>query len=66
MQQVARNLHAAGHIRDGVTIEQAADIMWTYTAPQLYELLVLTRGWSLTRFAAFIADALDAALGPDS
>jgi len=32
--------------------------------PELFELLVLTRGWPLGRYGAFIADAKIAALLP--
>ncbi len=32
--------------------------------PQLYELLVMIRGWSLPGFTAFITDAMIAALLP--
>ena len=41
----ARGLASAGHLRPGITPEQAADIMWTYSSPELYELLVIRRGW---------------------
>jgi len=58
----ARGLAAAGHLRSDVTVEQAAEIMWTYTSAQLYELLVLVRGWPLDRYGTFIADALIASL----
>ena len=40
----ARGLASAGHLRPGITVDQAADIMWTYTSPELYELLVIHRG----------------------
>jgi AcrR family transcriptional regulator len=64
MTHNAGNLARAGHLRDDVTIERAAEIMWTYSSPELYELLVLIRGWPLDRFGTFIADALIAALLP--
>ena len=65
MTHNARNLAAAGHLRDGLTVEEAGEIMWTYSSPELYELLVLTRGWPLERYGEFIADAMIAALlGP--
>jgi AcrR family transcriptional regulator len=64
MTHNARNLAAAGHLRDDVTAEVAGEIMWTYSSPELYELLVLTRGWALRRYAAFIVDAMIAALLP--
>ena len=38
--------------------------MWTYSSPELYELLVVTRGWPLERYGAFISEAMIAALLP--
>jgi AcrR family transcriptional regulator len=64
MTHNARNLRDAGHLRHDLTIEAAGEIMWTYSSPELYELLVIVRGWSLERFGTFIADALAAALLP--
>ena len=41
-------------------------MLWTYSAPELYELLVLRRGWSPARYGRFVADAMiDALLPPD-
>jgi len=40
----ARALNQAGHLRAGLTVAQAADILWTYSSPELYELLALRRG----------------------
>jgi AcrR family transcriptional regulator len=62
MTDNARRLRAAGHLRADVTLAQAADIMWTYSAPELYELLVLRRNWSPKRYGRFIADAMIDAL----
>ncbi len=58
----ARRLRDAGHLRREVTLTQAADILWTYSAPELYELLVLRRGWPRKRYGHFIADAMIIAL----
>jgi hypothetical protein len=58
----ARNLASGGHLRKDVTVERAGEIMWTYSSPQLYELLVVIRGWPLERYGAFLADAMIAAL----
>ena len=60
----ASNLAAGGYLRDDVTIERAADVMWTYSSPELFQLLVLIRAWPLERYGAFIADAMIAALLP--
>ncbi len=60
----ARGLSGAGHLRPGITPEQAADILWTYSSPELYELLVIHRGWPAEHYGQFIAQALIAALLP--
>ena len=55
---------SAGHLRAGITVDQAADIMWTYSSPDLYDLLVLRRGWTADRYGQFIGHALIHALLP--
>jgi hypothetical protein len=62
MTRNARSLADAGHLRDGITAEHAGEVLWTYSSPELYELLVLARGWPAARFGAFVADAMIAAL----
>jgi AcrR family transcriptional regulator len=64
MEHNARRLFDHGDLRENVTLEQARDVMWTYSSPDLYELLVLRRGWALERYGRFIADAMIAALLP--
>ena len=49
-----------------MTLDAATDVLWTYSSPELYELLVLRRGWSVERYGRFIADAMIAALLPTS
>jgi AcrR family transcriptional regulator len=60
----ARFLKERGYLREGVTLAQATDILWTCTSDELYDLLVLQRGWSLPRFARFLADFMIGALLP--
>ncbi len=62
MTQNARTLVENGHTRRGITLEHAAELLWTYTAPDLYDLLVLERHWSVERYATFVAEALLSAL----
>jgi hypothetical protein len=62
MASNASTLARGGHLRPGVTVEDAAEMLWAYTAPELYELLVGKRGWTPGRFGSFVADALIAAL----
>jgi AcrR family transcriptional regulator len=64
MELNAIHLYERGYLRAGVTIAEARDLMWLYTAPDLYELLVLQRGWSPRRFGQYVAEALIAALLP--
>jgi AcrR family transcriptional regulator len=65
MEHNARRLHDRGDLRDGVTLAQARDVLWIYSSPELYELLVLRRGWALERYGWFIAEAMTAALLPE-
>jgi AcrR family transcriptional regulator len=60
MTMFASDLADTGQLRVGA--RQARDVLWTYHAPELYELLVLERGWSAARYGKFIADALIGAL----
>jgi AcrR family transcriptional regulator len=64
MRHNARSLKARGFLRDTVTVEKAADVMWTTTSPELYDLLVVQRGWTADQFGEFVASTLIAALLP--
>ena len=64
MMHNATNLADGGHLRSDVTVDHAAQVLWIYSSPQLYELLVIMRGWTLDRYADFVADAIIAALLP--
>jgi hypothetical protein len=67
-QRLARMAHNAealargGHLREGITRQMARDLLFTYSAPEIYELLVLRRGWSVDDFAEFIRRGIVAAL----
>jgi AcrR family transcriptional regulator len=64
MTHNARGLSEAGHLRHDVGVEHAAEVMWTYSSPELYELLVVARSWPVERYGTFIAAAMVAALLP--
>ncbi len=59
-----RFLKERGHLREGVTLGEATDVLWTCSSIELYDLLVVQRGWSLSRFAKFVADFMITALLP--
>jgi AcrR family transcriptional regulator len=64
MERNARTLHERGNLRPDMTLDEARDILWIYSSPELFELLVIRKGWSVERFASFAADQLIAALLP--
>ena len=65
LQRMRRNARTLdGHLRPGVTAAHAAEILWTYSSPDLYDLLVERRGWSIRRYGQFVADSMLTALLP--
>lgn len=64
MRHHADFLAARGYLRDDVTADHATDILWTCSSMEFYELLVMKRGWTQKRFAAFIAEYMIATLLP--
>lgn len=66
MTLFARALHDDGHLRPGISTNEARDVLWTYNSAELFQLLVLERGWSSKRYGRWVADALVAALLPEN
>lgn len=64
MMFFARHLDEGGHLRPGVSVEEARDVLWTYNSAEVYELLVMRRGWTPERYGRWVAGALAAALLP--
>jgi AcrR family transcriptional regulator len=64
MEANARHLHDRGDLRQGITLAEARDVLWAYSSPELYELLVLRQAWPLDRYGTFVAEAMIAALLP--
>ena len=62
MRVLGRHLLETGDLRTGITLDEVADVLWTYISVELYELLVLVRGWSPGRYADLVASALIDAL----
>jgi hypothetical protein len=57
MLEFAKDLKSTGRLRPDLSIETAADIIWSMNAPEYYLLLVGQRGWSSEQFAAYLKDA---------
>jgi AcrR family transcriptional regulator len=66
MEVNARALFERGDFREGITLERARDVLWAYSSPELYELLVLRQGWPLETYGRFVADGMIGALLPGS
>jgi AcrR family transcriptional regulator len=47
-----------------VSVEEAADVLWTLTAPEVVLRLVHRRGWTLDRFERWLAEAMADAVLP--
>jgi AcrR family transcriptional regulator len=62
MTQAARHFHAGGHLPAGTSLEEARDVLWTFTSPELWDLLVTQRGWAPARYGHWLAGMLAAAL----
>jgi AcrR family transcriptional regulator len=62
MTQVAQSLADKTRLRAGRTVAETADIMWTYSSPELFRLLVLNRGWTPERYGEFVGESLVDAL----
>jgi AcrR family transcriptional regulator len=62
MREAAQMFADAGALRPDLDVEVAADLMWFYNDPSLYDKLVRQRGWSVNRFQAWLAEALQVQL----
>ena len=62
MRVNARHLHSAGHTRAGISLARVTDVLWTYSSGELYELLVVKRGWALKQYGEFVGESIAAAL----
>ncbi len=66
MTMFAESLRATGGLRSSVSAQEARDVLWTYSSPELYELLVMSRGWSPRRFGVWVgAQLVGALVAPD-
>jgi AcrR family transcriptional regulator len=54
----ARRLRGRPGVRPELGVDQIRDVLWTYTSPDLYELLVDHRGWTLTEYRDFLLRGL--------
>jgi len=51
---------AKGVLRDGLDAERAADLLWTFNDPALYDRLVNQAGWTKDQYAAWLRELIPA------
>lgn len=58
MKGFIQALLSNGPIRDGLTLEEAAETTSTLTSGEVYTLLVVDRGWSIEKYSQWLASGL--------
>lgn len=65
LERMAHNAGAladAGHLGPQVSVEEARDVLWLVTSPELYDLLVCRRAWSVERYSDHVSRMLRSSL----
>ena len=57
MRRLAAELEESGSLRSDISVDEAADVIWTMNASEFYVLLVRQRGWDPMRYEQWLADA---------
>lgn len=53
-----------GLLRDGMVETHAAEVVWTLSSPEVFQLLTVDRGWSREQYIQWLADSLTRLLLP--
>ena len=55
---LAERLAAQKALRKELNVEQAADIIWAVTSPEVFSMLTIDRGWIRERYVHWLSDTL--------
>ncbi len=66
MRLLAAHLAEIGALRDGVSVEAAADVIWLMNSSEVFLLLVRDRHWDLDFFERWLAESWKLLLTPQS
>ncbi len=58
MAIVIQHVVANGPLREGITVAQATDTLWTLMSAEVFLLLTVDRGWSKDQYSEWLADSL--------
>jgi AcrR family transcriptional regulator len=62
MRVLAQTLISRGSIAAGGSIDRITDVLWTLTSNEIYQMLVLDRGWSPQEYEEWLRDLLESAV----
>jgi len=57
MRKLAADLQGTGRLRPGLSVDEAADVVWATNSSELFVLLTVERGWSSQRYERWLADS---------
>ena len=55
---ISRRQRHSGALPDTTGVETAADVLWPYTAPEIYRMLVIERKWSPNQYRTWFRAAV--------
>jgi AcrR family transcriptional regulator len=61
---IVERLHGHGHLRPELDVDRAADILWAINHPNIWQLLVVDRGWTPADYERWTGDVACAQLLP--
>ncbi len=64
MTRVVGWIAERGPLREGLTLAEGADILWTITSADVHWLLTVERGWTAEQYERWLRDTLVASLLP--
>jgi hypothetical protein len=56
MRDLVRELGPDGTLRAGLSVDEAADVIWVTNSAEVYVLLTAERGWSPERYERWLAE----------
>lgn len=55
-RRIVERLHEGAHLKPGLAVREATDILWTINHPSTWQLLVVGRGWSPDQYERWTGD----------
>jgi len=62
MTMFAADLVSTDQLRRDLSADDVRDVLWVYHSPEIFEMLVLARGWDTDRYGRFLTEAVIDAL----